>query len=286
MPIAHMLMAVTGDWFILPGWLREALRGRRTTHASAPVCARGQTLTTGRIPVQSAEALLGTAERQARLQAIEGLTRLTPAHFETLYQQALRNYAAYVQQLPASEAHHHAGLGGLLDHGLEAAGIALKLRRAHLLPPGAPTEVIDGQADLWSYACFTAILLHDIGKPAVDQIVTLFDQHGRKLGPWDPWVGPMRADTYEARFVPNRNYRMHQHAAPLLARLIVPPQGVRWLTSEREVLAAWLAVMSGMPEDVGPLGQIVEGGRPALDGGGSHGRYRPSNPDRPRPTTA
>ena len=51
---------------------------------------------------------------------------------------------------------------------------------------------------------------------------------------------------------------MHQRAAPLLARLIVPPEGFRWLTSEREVLAAWLAVISGMPEDVGPLGQIVE----------------------------
>ncbi|MGH8487594.1 MAG: MobH family relaxase, partial [Gammaproteobacteria bacterium] len=125
-------------------------------------------------------------------------------------------------------------------------------------PPGAPTELIDAQADLWSYACFTAVLLHDIGKPAVDQVVTLFDKRGGELGPWDPWSGPMQAQTYEARFVPNRNYQMHRRAAPLLARLIVPREGFRWLASEREVLAAWLAVISGMPEDVGPLGQIVE----------------------------
>ncbi|MGH8567911.1 MAG: MobH family relaxase, partial [Gammaproteobacteria bacterium] len=215
-------------------------------------------LPSGRIRVESAEQLLALSERAGRLQAIKDLTRVTPAHFETLYRQALRNYAGYVQQLPASEAHHHAGLGGLLDHGLEAAGIALKLRRGHLLPPGAPTEIIDAQADLWSYACFTAILLHDIGKPAVDQAVTLFDERGRELGPWDPWAGPMQADAYEARFVPNRNYRLHQRAAPLLARLIVPLEGFRWLTAEREVLAAWLAMISGMPEDVGPLGRIVE----------------------------
>ncbi|MGQ0593800.1 MAG: hypothetical protein ACT4QB_14495 [Gammaproteobacteria bacterium] len=69
------------------------------------------------------------------------------------------------------------------------------------MPPWRTT-----QADLWSYACFTAILVHDIGKPAVDQVVTLFDEHGRELGRRDPWAGPMQADAYEARFVPNRNY--------------------------------------------------------------------------------
>jgi integrating conjugative element relaxase (TIGR03760 family) len=188
--------------------------------------------------VQSAEQLLAPPERQARVQAIEDLTRVTPTHFEALYRQALRNYASFVQQLPASEAHHHAGLGGLLDHGLEAAVFALKLRRAHLLPPGAPTEVIDAQADLWSYACFIAILLHDIGKPAVDQKVELFDKHGREFGLWDPWAGPMRAYAYEACFLQGRDYRLHLKAAPLLARFIVPPEGLGWLTSERTVLAA------------------------------------------------
>ncbi len=92
----------------------------------------------------------------------------------------------------------------------------------------------------------------------MEQKVDLFDQHGRALGPWDAWAGPMQADAYEARFVRNLNYRMHQRAAPLLGRLIVPPEGYRWLTSEREVLAAWLAVIAGMLEDIGPLGRIVE----------------------------
>ena len=140
-PLPHLnhadrtrIMAIIGDWFILPEWLRSAL-GAGETRNSTGTRTR-QTLAIGRIPVHSAEALLGTAERQARLQAIEDFTRVTPIHFETLYEQALRNYAAYVQQLPASEAHHHAGLGGLLDHGLEAAVFALKLRRGHLLPRG------------------------------------------------------------------------------------------------------------------------------------------------------
>ncbi len=253
-------MTITGGRLNVPAWLCDTLAGWLGSWRQAPAAAAVSpaALTSGYILVQPAERLLASPERQMLVQAIEDLTRVTPAHVEALYRQALRNYAAYVQQLPASEAHHHAGLGGLLDHGLEAAVFALKLRRAHLLPPGAPTEVIDAQADLWSYACFTAVLVHDVGKPAVDQKIDLFDKHGRALGPWDPWSGPMQAQTYEARFVRNDNYQMYQRAAPLLARLIVPPEGFRWLASEREVLAAWLAVISGMPENVGPLRQIVE----------------------------
>ncbi|MGH8651507.1 MAG: MobH family relaxase [Gammaproteobacteria bacterium] len=253
------VMAATSGWHTVPTWLREAFKGKRAPERSTSATATAiPPLGEGRIRVQSAGQLLAAPERQARVQVIEELTRLTAAHFELLYRQALRNYAAYVQQLPASEAHHHAGLGGLLDHGLEAAVLALKLRRGHLLPPGAATEVIDAQADLWSYACFTAVLLYDIGKPAMDQKVELFDKHGGELGPWDPWAGPMQAYAYEARFVRNRSYRLHQRAAPLLARFILPVEGLRWLTGEREVLASWLSVISGMPEEPGPLGSIVE----------------------------
>ena len=253
-------MSLSRGWLSVHQWLRGAFTWHPTQRVRASTKRPGQTvpLSSIRIRVQSAEQLLAAPERQAHVQAIEDLTRVTPVHFEVLYRQALRNYAAFVQQLPASEAHHHAGLGGLLDHGLEASVFALKLRRAHLLPPGAPTEVIDEQADLWSYACFTAVLLHDIGKPAVDHEVILFDKYGQPIGPWDPWAGPIQAFSYEARFLRGRDYRLHLKAAPLLARFIVPPEGLCWLTSEREVLAAWLAAITGMPEGTGPLGQIVE----------------------------
>jgi 23S rRNA maturation-related 3'-5' exoribonuclease YhaM len=57
-----------------------------------------------------------------------------------IYRAPLDRYAALVQQFPASEAHHHAYPGGMLDHGLEIVAIALKLRQSHLLPVGAPPE--------------------------------------------------------------------------------------------------------------------------------------------------
>jgi len=52
-------------------------------------------------------------------------------------------------------------------------------------------------------------------------------------------------DAYEARFVRNRNYRMHQRAARLLARVIVPPERFRWLIAR--VLAKSILIFRLLP---------------------------------------
>lgn len=140
------MMAGTGGWLNPPAWLRRAVGGRHVPRAPAIAAAP---LPSGRIRVESPEQLLASTKRAGHVQAIEDLIRVTPAHFETLYHEALRNYAAYVQQLPASEAHHHAGIGGLLDHGLEATVFALKLRRAHLLARLSPNFPLTRHVSNW-----------------------------------------------------------------------------------------------------------------------------------------
>jgi integrating conjugative element relaxase (TIGR03760 family) len=157
-------------------------------------------------------------------------------------------YALFVQQLPASEAHHHAGAGGLLAHGLEVTEQALKLRRARLLPPGAAAEDIARRRDLWTYATAACALLHDLGKPVVDQVVALFDAQGRPLGPWVPWTGPMgegEAAWYSTRFRRDRRHHLHTRAALLLSHTVVPQPGLQWLASDLEVFEAWTAALIG-----------------------------------------
>ncbi|MGH8551173.1 MAG: TraI domain-containing protein [Methylococcales bacterium] len=51
--------------------------------------------------------------------------------------------------------------------------IAIKLRRAYLLPPGATPEAITRKQDLWTHAVFSAAACHDITKPAVDRRMTV-----------------------------------------------------------------------------------------------------------------
>ena len=198
------------------------------------------------LPVLDAVKLLSNPVIQHRVREVEQLAAVPKHHFEALYLAPLRAFAGFVQQLPASEAHHHAGPGGLLDHTLDVIVRAMKLRRAHLLPPGAEPEDINQKQHLWTYAVFCAALLHDIGKPVVDQRVTLLGADRRPVGCWDPWAGPMPTGRwYQMQFVRGRRYALHQAITPLLVRSILPEAGLSWLASDPVVMSAWLATLAG-----------------------------------------
>lgn len=210
------------------------------------------------LPVLDAVKLLSNSVIQHRVTEIEQLAAVPKHHFEALYFASLNAFAGFVQQLPASEAHHHAGPGGLLDHTLDVIVRAMKSRRSYLLPPGAEPEDINQKQHLWTYAVFCAALLHDIGKPVVDQRVTLLGADRRPVGCWDPWAGPMPTGRwYQMQFVRGRRYALHQAITPLLARSILPEAGLTWLASDPAVLAAWLATLTGQADTAGALGAIV-----------------------------
>jgi len=201
--------------------------------------------------------LLG--QRTKQVKTIQQLAGVPKAHWRTLYMDALLAFAGYVQQLPASEAHHHPGAGGLLDHTLEVVTHALRIRRGHLLPHGADAEEITAKKDVWTYAVFSSALLHDVGKPLMDQVVTLYDKQGQELGYWDALTTPMISDGwYRIRYRKNRQYRLHERTALLLSRLILPTPALNWLASDRAVLAAWMATVSGIYEEAGVIGEISQ----------------------------
>lgn len=193
-----------------------------------------------------------------RLLEIRSLCGVPDAHWSRLHGPAIERFAAWVQSLPASEAHHHPGPGGLLRHGLEVALEALKARRGMLLPPGATAEHLAEYSDLWTFAVLTAALLHDIGKPMADLRIALRHPDGRPAGYWCPLAGPMpTGQHYEPRFEPGRRYRRHERLGPLLAPLIIPTEGLAWLASEPELLECWLATLQGDDETAGPLGALI-----------------------------
>ncbi|MCG5496053.1 MobH family relaxase, partial [Ectothiorhodospira variabilis] len=105
-------------------------------------------------------------------------------------------------------------------------------------------------------------LLHDLGKPAVDQKITLYRANGQRLGIWDPWAGPMtrvgHCHNYMLDYCRTRQYRSHERAAPLLVHHILPSHGLSWIASEPQVFAQWLATISGNMDEAGPLGEIIQ----------------------------
>ena len=197
------------------------------------------------------QTLLATPRRQKMLEHIWQRASLSRAQFERLYRHPIARYAELVQLLPASQNHHHAHLGGMLDHGLEIVAYALKIRQTYLLPIGAPPESQSAQAEAWTAAAAYAALIHDLGKIIVDVHIELEDGQI-----WHPWHGPIRR-AYRFRYVAGRNYQLHGAAAALIYTQVLTPDILDWLSGFSELWAQLIFILAGHYEHAGILGEIV-----------------------------
>lgn len=202
-------------------------------------------------PPAKANALLQSPLRKQLLENIWRRASLSRAQFNTLYLKPLERYAELVQLLPASENHHHAHLGGLLDHGLEIMAYALKIRQTHLLPIGAPPESQSAQAEAWTAAAAYGALLHDLGKIAVDLRVELDDGHA-----WHPWHGPI-SRPYRFKYVKGREYQLHGAASALVYMQVLNTGILDWLSGFPELWKQLIYLLAGQYEHAGILGEIV-----------------------------
>ncbi|MFZ5506236.1 MAG: MobH family relaxase [Pseudomonadota bacterium] len=224
---------------------------KRPAVATAPTPPPASDLPKGLMRPESAASLLATPRRQKLLEHIWQRTSLSRKQFAVLYRAPLERYAELVQAFPASESHHHAYPGGMLDHGLEIVAYALKLRQSHLLPIGASPEDQAAQAEAWTAAVAYAALLHDIGKIAVDLHVELADG-----SLWHPWYGPLH-QPYRFRYRDDREYRLHSAATGLLYRQLLDTQLLDWLSDYRDLWGPLLYVLAGQYEHAGVLGELV-----------------------------
>ena len=198
-----------------------------------------------------ADRLLSTPRREKLLAHIWQRTAVSRSQFADLYLAPIERYASLVQQFPASEAHHHAYPGGMLDHGLEIIAYALKLRQSHLLPSGTSSEVQAAQSEAWSAAVAYAALLHDIGKIAVDLEVEQEDG-----ACWHPWHGPLQ-QPYRFRYREGREYRLHGAATGLLYMQMLDSRILDWLSQFPDLWPSLLYVLAGQYEHAGTLGELV-----------------------------
>ncbi|WP_296258046.1 MULTISPECIES: MobH family relaxase [unclassified Pseudomonas] len=211
-----------------------------------------ETIVDGIFLPQPAEILLDVKHRKRLLERIWQYTALTPSQFDRLYLDPIRRYASYVQLLPASETHHHAYPGGMLDHGLELMACSLKLRQSHLLPSGSAPEDQAAQTDAWSAAIAYGALLHDIGKIAVDIHVEYDDGEV-----WHPWQGPLD-QPYRFRYNAGRNYHLHGAATGLLYTQILMPPLLDWLSGYPELWGRLLFLLANHYDLAGKLGELVQ----------------------------
>jgi integrating conjugative element relaxase (TIGR03760 family) len=243
-------MAVTGK--ALSEKALKSLRALFQPSAEAPPAAPPPPETpTGCFAPRTAHDLLSTPRRQRLLEHIWQRTSLSRSQFDALYRAPIERYAELVQEMPASESHHHAWPGGMLDHGLEIVAYALKMRQSRLLPVGSPPEEQAAQSEAWTAAVAYAALAHDIGKVAVDLHVETAEGEV-----WHPWHGPL-TEPYRFRFVEGREYRLHGAATGLLYTRLLAPGILDWLSGYPQLWSALLYVLAGQYDRAGVLGEIV-----------------------------
>lgn len=143
----------------------------------------------------------------------------------------IRNYAAFVHLLPASEGHHHRGAGGLFRHGLEVAFWATQASEGTIFEPeGSPEEKLEKEPR-WRFGVFLGALMHDLGKPLSDVVVT--DKPGALE--WNPyaesleeWLNETGVTHYFLRWNKGRHQR-HERLATLALNMVMTAEVKRYL---------------------------------------------------------
>jgi integrating conjugative element relaxase (TIGR03760 family) len=211
-------------------------------------------------PILSADILLSTEKRQQALNDIRSLLNLPDDEFQKLFLSVAESFAEFVQNLPETERSYYAGIGGMLDHGLERASLSLFLCRTYLLPENSTLASVSESEMLWVYAVFTAALFYDIGKIAIKHVITLTDQTGNTVKSWQLFDGPMtheNASHYVYGFSEEHHDHMRWMVTPLLARQLLSKEGFSWLASDSDVLESWLALLSDEHRQVGSLFTVI-----------------------------
>ncbi len=211
------------------------------------------------LPTHSPQELV---ETQADLVlALKQSCDATQDEFDRFYKASILRFAAFAHLLPASQAHHHRGAGGLLRHSLEVGLWAL--READKMPlieltkmPGRKGIIVPR----WQLTSFLAGLCHDIGKPMTDVSV----RNHAATSHWKPvkeplwaWINDQKIDAYFLEWQENRG-KKHVTFTAAMAKHVITDDELEWIGEGDTALLGWLMeTLNGTPSNTNPLYDVV-----------------------------
>jgi conjugal transfer pilus assembly protein TraI len=218
------------------------------------------------LPAASVDRILAT--QAELLDAIRHTLALPAEAFQTVVMPVITRYAAFTHLLPASEAHHHRGAGGLFRHGLEVAYWAVMASEGVLFGIGSTPLERKGQEPRWRLAVCLAGLLHDIGKPVSD--LSILDRDGRTQ--WNPylenltdWAAKNGVDRYFLRWRDKRHQR-HEQFSVLVTERVLTAECLSYLTqSGPEIMQAMLEAIAGVDRGAMFHTLVIEADRKSVE---------------------
>lgn len=215
-----------------------------------------------RFLILSADELIQELGLQKSINKIQMDLGMSRENWESDALPFLRNYIEFVQRLPASESHHHAGDGGLVRHTLDVAQYSLVAANSRSWPPYSKTEDIPKLTTVWKYGIMCAAILHDVGKTLTSFHVELYENgtDAEKIY-WVPDAGPMRQtgrQYYRVEFPTLKTaYRVHAEIAWTFFQALVPTDVRQWIAiSDPSLIHALRTFLTGQKDD-GPLSQLI-----------------------------
>lgn len=223
-------------------------KGRKDQQASSHAQAKPSAPLKGtELIAEKADVLL--AQHKELIENLWAFSQLDRDRYNLLYVDLFRNIASYVQHLPASESHHHAYLGGLLEHSLEVATFAGRIAGRFLYTADGEEQIAQWSA-LYTFAMVSGGALHDIGKIVTDIDVVLLT--GDKKRRWLPQSGPIPVGTrYIYQYNAHRQHGLHEVAVLPLVFNLVPKAAIEWLWQKPRIRDEWLASIGGKAMDFG-----------------------------------
>lgn len=175
------------------------------------------------------------------------LLGLSRAEFNNNYLSVVRNFADYVQLLPASEQHHHNGVGGLFRHSLEVSNAAIRRSTGIAFCGDLQGGVRAKSKVRWPLAVGLAALNHDIGKAVYDIIIR--SAEGSDV--WMPFDETLvsfarRHKGYRVSWNGKRVHRQHEIVGMAIIDQIIPVEIRSWLSdADSNILPTMLQAIGG-----------------------------------------
>lgn len=214
-------------------------------------------------PILTAEQLLKNQRYEKLLTQCEQLMEFTPQQSEAYLIPLIQSFVEFVQNLPETRNSYYAKPGGFISHALVRTASALSMCRAYFTANAQDKTKtrLSSQEMLWMYALFSAGIFNGVGKVFSDFTIDLYDESNKFMQQWNPFEGNMfelRAHNYDYDFEEARHIDLFsRRVSVLLAKQLMPFEGFSWLSSDKEVLSFWLALLEDNQRDSGTLGPFM-----------------------------
>lgn len=205
-----------------------------------------------------AEALIES--QQDLIRRIRLLTGVMDHEFEAMYLHPIRNVAAYIDALPATEHGHHNGAAGLFRLALELSFYSMQSSEGVIFSAREGVEIRRELEPRWRYATFLAGLCCELHRVIREMLVispsgSEWPVHRTSLSNWLKEVGE---DHYYVKWVKES---IHGYGSTsILVTKIVPDSCMQYIQQgSLRILPAMLDVISGAtrPSDEAVLYDII-----------------------------